>query len=110
MRSQEEITVLRAAACARMCRQVADAAYAVLVRTAFAQLERIAGPDTKHGHRLRLENYALLAAELAPLAAKARLFWPLPRRLSMRALALARLAGGVLLCEVLLLRSVQAGS
>ena len=55
-------------ACAR--RQVADAAYAVVVRAAFAQLERIAGPDAKHGQRLRLENYALLASELAPLAAR----------------------------------------
>ena len=47
-----------------------DAAYAVLVRTLFAQLERVAGPDLKHGDRLRLENYALLEAQLKPLAAK----------------------------------------
>ncbi len=47
-----------------------DAAYAVLVRALFAQLERVAGPDAKHGDRLRLENYALLEAQLRPLAAR----------------------------------------
>ena len=51
-------------------RQVLDAAYAVLVRALFAQLERVAGPDAKHGDRLRLENYALLEGQLRPLAAK----------------------------------------
>jgi len=36
----------------------------------FAQLERTAGPDVKHGDRLRLENYTLLETELPPLADK----------------------------------------
>ena len=36
----------------------------------FAQLERTAGPDVKHGDRLRLENYTLLETELQPLADK----------------------------------------
>lgn len=53
-----------------MRRQVADAAYAVLVRAMFTQLERAATPDVKHGDRLRLENYSLLETELRPLAAR----------------------------------------
>ena len=36
----------------------------------FAQLERMAGPDVKHGDRLRLENYTLLETELPALANK----------------------------------------
>ncbi|EIE25400.1 hypothetical protein COCSUDRAFT_46702 [Coccomyxa subellipsoidea C-169] len=51
-------------------RQVVDATYAVLVRAMFTQLERTAGPDVKHGDRLRLENYSLLENELKPLASR----------------------------------------
>lgn len=47
-----------------------DAGYAVIIRAMFAQLERTAGPDVKHGDRLRLENYTLLETELQPLAKK----------------------------------------
>ena len=53
-----------------MRRQVVDATYAVLVRAMFTQLERTAGPDVKHGDRLRLENYSLLENELKPLASR----------------------------------------
>jgi hypothetical protein len=56
-----------------MCRQVVDATYAVLVRAMFTQLERTAGPDVKHGDRLRLENYSLLETELKPLASRVTL-------------------------------------
>ncbi len=52
------------------CRQVVDATYAVLVRAMFAQLERTAVPDVKHGDRLRLENYTLFDTELRPLASR----------------------------------------
>ncbi|CAL8460642.1 g172 [Coccomyxa elongata] len=51
-------------------RQVVDATYAVLVRAMFAQLERTAVPDVKHGDRLRLENYTLFETELRPLASR----------------------------------------
>ncbi len=56
------------------CRQVVDATYAVLVRAMFTQLERTAGPDVKHGDRLRLENYSLLENELKPLASRVTIF------------------------------------
>lgn len=51
-------------------RDLVDAGYAVIIRAMFAQLERTAGPDVKHGDRLRLENYTLLETELQPLAKK----------------------------------------
>ncbi len=47
-----------------------NASYAVVIRAMFAQLERMAGPDVKHGDRLRLENYTLLETELPALANK----------------------------------------
>ena len=49
-----------------------NAGYAVIIRAMFAQLERTAGPDVKHGDRLRLENYTVLETELPPLADKVR--------------------------------------
>ena len=54
----------------RCCRELVEAGYAVVIRAMFAQLERTAGPDVKHGDRLRLENYTLLETELQPLADK----------------------------------------
>ena len=52
------------------CRDLVNASYAVIIRAMFAQLERMAGPDVKHGDRLRLENYTLLETELPALANK----------------------------------------
>ena len=52
------------------CRDLVNASYAVIIRAMFAQLERMAGPDVKHGDRLRLENYTLLELELPALANK----------------------------------------
>ena len=54
----------------RCCRELVEAGYSVVIRAMFAQLERTAGPDVKHGDRLRLENYTLLETELQPLADK----------------------------------------
>ncbi|CAL5219240.1 g1034 [Coccomyxa viridis] len=51
-------------------RDLVNASYAVVIRAMFAQLERMAGPDVKHGDRLRLENYTLLETELPALANK----------------------------------------
>lgn len=49
-----------------------DAAYAVVVRAMFSQLERTAGPDVKHGDRLRLENYTVFEDKLKPLTKRVR--------------------------------------
>ncbi|EFJ51143.1 hypothetical protein VOLCADRAFT_120498 [Volvox carteri f. nagariensis] len=48
-------------------RQEVDAIYAKLVGLMFASLERIAAADSKHGDRLRAENYAYFVEAVRPL-------------------------------------------
>ena len=45
-------------------RDLADPLYAILTRAMFASLERISATDTKHGERLRLENYIFFQTAL----------------------------------------------
>lgn len=41
------------------CRDLTDPVYAILTRAIFSSIERIAATDSKHGDRLRLENYVM---------------------------------------------------
>lgn len=40
------------------CREIVTPAYGLLARAIFQAIERFAATDSKHGDRLRLENYA----------------------------------------------------
>ena len=54
----------KAAARRYACRDLADPLYAILTRAMFQSIERISSADTKHGERLRLENYIFFQTAL----------------------------------------------